>query len=96
MLKPSTIQRQLCGEIISRFEKKGLPVVRFITGYTNGRKADPGTIRGDYCMSNQQNIVHASDSPEAAEAELARFFKPEEIYELGELNLDRLYAVDEN
>ena len=73
-----------------------IAVVRFITGYTNGRKADPGTIRGDYCMSNQQNIVHASDSPEAAEAELARFFKPEEIYELGDLNLDRLYAVDEN
>ena len=147
LLKPSTIQRQLCGEIISRFEKKGLriagmkmmqlddkileahyahlvgkpffpslkasmmktpivamclegvdaiAVVRFITGYTNGRKADPGTIRGDYCMSNQQNIVHASDSPEAAEAELARFFKPEEIYDLKDLNLDRLYAIDEN
>ncbi len=46
-------------------------------------------------MSNQQNIVHASDSPEAAVAELARFFKPEEIYDLGKLNMDRLYAPDE-
>ena len=72
-----------------------IAVVRYITGYTNGRKADPGTIRGDYCMSNQQNIVHASDSPEAAAQELARFFKPEEIYDLGDLNMDRLYAVDE-
>ena len=72
-----------------------IEVVRFITGYTNGRKADPGTIRGDYCMSNQQNIVHASDSPSAAAIELARFFKPEEIFDLGDLNLDRLYAVDE-
>jgi nucleoside-diphosphate kinase len=72
-----------------------IAVVRYITGYTNGRKADAGTIRGDYCMSNQQNIVHASDSPEAAVAELARFFKPEEIYDLGKLNMDRLYAPDE-
>ena len=146
LLKPSTVQRALIGEIISRFEKKGLriagmkmmqltdeiledhyshlvkkpffpslkasmmktpvvalclegvdaiAVVRYITGYTNGRKADPGTIRGDYCMSNQQNIVHASDSPEAAVIELARFFRPEEIHNLGDLNLDRLYGVDE-
>lgn len=72
-----------------------IAVVRYITGYTNGRKADPGTIRGDYCMSNQQNIVHASDSPEAAEAELDRFFRPEEIFDLGTMNLSRLYAVDE-
>ena len=72
-----------------------IEVVRFITGYTNGRKADPGTIRGDYCMSNQQNIVHASDSPTSAANELKRSFKPEELFELGDLNLDRLYAVDE-
>ena len=72
-----------------------IAVVRYITGYTNGRKADPGTIRGDYCMSNQQNIVHASDSPEAAVQELNRFFRPEEIFDLGDLNMDRLYAVDE-
>jgi nucleoside-diphosphate kinase len=72
-----------------------IAVVRYITGYTNGRKADPGTIRGDYCMSNQQNIVHASDSPEAAVEELNRFFRPEEIFDMGDLNLDRLYAVDE-
>ena len=115
LLKPSAVQRALIGEVISRFEKKGLrdsmkktpvvamclegvdaiEVVRFITGYTNGRKAVPGTIRGDYCMSNQQNIVHASDSPSAAAIELNRFFKPEELFDFGNLNLDRLYAVDE-
>lgn len=146
LLKPSAVERALIGEIIHRFERKGLriagmkmiqldddilaehyghlkdkpffgllkasmmktpvvamclegvdaiAVVRYITGYTNGRKADPGTIRGDYCMSNQQNIVHASDSPEAAEAELQRFFRPEEIFDLGTLNLSRLYAADE-
>ncbi len=72
-----------------------IAVVRYITGYTNGRKADAGTIRGDYCMSNQQNIVHASDSPEAAEVELKRFFREGEIFDLGDLNISRLYAADE-
>ena len=146
LIKPCTIQRALVGEIVNRFEKKGLriagmkmmqltdeilaehyahlvnksfypllkesmtrtpviamclegvdaiAVVRRITGCTNGRQADPGTIRGDYCMSNQQNIVHASDSPEAAAQELVRFFRPEEIFELGDLNISRLFAADE-
>ena len=72
-----------------------IEVVRQMAGPTNGRKALPGTIRGDYSMSGQQNIVHASDSPEAAVVELARFFRPEEIFDLGDLNMDRLYAVDE-
>ncbi|MBO5964674.1 MAG: nucleoside-diphosphate kinase, partial [Bacteroidaceae bacterium] len=136
LLKPCTIERALVGEIVSRFEKKGLriagmkmmqlddeiladhyshlvgksffgilkesmmrtpviamclegidaiTVVRNITGSTNGRLADVGTIRGDYCMSNQQNIVHASDSPESAEIELKRFFRQEEIFDLGDL-----------
>ena len=80
----------LCLEGVDAIE-----VVRFITGYTNGRKANPGTIRGDYCMSNQQNIVHASDSPTSAAAEVKRFFKPEELFDMGDLNMDRLYAVDE-
>lgn len=146
LLKPCTLQRGLVGEVINRFEKKGLrlagmkmmqltdalldehyahlkdkpffrmlkdsmmstPViacclegieaiktVRAMAGATNGRNALPGTIRGDYCMSNQQNIVHASDSPETAEAELKRFFKPEEIFEYTPSNLSYLYALDE-
>jgi nucleoside-diphosphate kinase len=72
-----------------------ISVVRKMTGSTNGRNADLGTIRDDYCMSNQQNIVHASDSPKAAQAELNRFFRPEEIFDLGDLNMPRLYALDE-
>ncbi|MFM7927129.1 MAG: nucleoside-diphosphate kinase, partial [Pirellula sp.] len=110
-------QRRLIGEIIGRFERKGLNVVGmkmlrvtpelsrqhyaehvskpfypnledFITsapivamaiegleairvvremlGATNGLKAAPGTIRGDYSSSRQMNLVHASDSPESA------------------------------
>ena len=69
--------------------------VRALTGATNGRKAEPGTIRGSYCMSFQENIVHASDSPEAAEAELKRFFKDEEILEWKESRFEYLYANDE-
>lgn len=48
-------------------------VVRALAGPTNGRNAAPGTIRGTYCMSFQENIVHTSDSPETAAVELKRF-----------------------
>ena len=146
ILKPCTIQRALIGEVINRFERKGLrlcgmkmvqltdevlsehyahlsekpffqrvkdammvtPVivccfegggaieaVRLITGPTTGRKVPAGTIRGDYSMSFQENIVHASDSPETAEIELNRFFKPEEIFEYKQSTFDNLYANDE-
>ena len=52
-----------------------------MTGVTNGRNAAPGTLRGDFCMSGQANIVHASDSAENGATEVARFFKPEEIFD---------------
>lgn len=132
ILKPSTVQRGLVGEITARFERKGLrlagmkmmqltdellnehyahladkpffsrvknsmmaspviaccyegvdavQVVRSMTGATNGRAAAPGTIRGDYCVSAQENIVHTSDSPQNATEELNRFFKPEELFD---------------
>lgn len=72
-----------------------IATVRTLAGPTNGRNAAPGTIRGSYCMSFQENIVHASDSPEAAEAELKRFFKPEEILEWKQGTFNWLYANDE-
>lgn len=53
------------------------------------------TIRGDYSMSFQENIVHASDSPETAEVELKRFFKPDEIFEYKQAVFGSLYANDE-
>lgn len=146
ILKPSAVIRGLMGEVISRFEKKGLiiagmkmvqlddnilaehyahlverpffpllkksmmaspvvvmcvrgvdavAVVRAMTGATNSRKAEPGTIRGDYSMSGQQNIVHASDSVENAEIELARFFDKSEIFDFKPAMLEYLYAEDE-
>jgi len=59
-------------------------VARTMMGSTNGREAGPGTIRGDFGMSRQMNLVHGSDSPEAAERELGIYFKPEELIDFGE------------
>ena len=146
IVKPSGIQRGLCGAVISRFEQKGLiiaglklmqldekilrehyahlvdrpffpslvesmtatpvvvaavrgvdavSVVRAMTGATNSRKAEPGTIRGDFGMSGQENIIHASDSVENAEIELQRFFRADEIFEFTPANLKFLYAPNE-
>lgn len=146
ILKPSAIQRGIVGEVISRFEKKGLQivgmkmsnltdevlqihyshlvdkpfynrikesmqvspvivmalkgvdavnVVRKITGVTNGREAQPGTIRGDYSISVQENIVHASDSGETAKIELSRFFSTDEIFNYSQLTIQNIYASDE-
>lgn len=146
ILKPSAIQRGILGEVISRFEKKGLQivgmkmlnltdnqlqihyshlvdkpyygrikdsmqaspvivmalkgvdavnVVRKITGITNGRDAAPGTIRGDFSISVQENIVHTSDSIETAERELKRFFETDEIFNYPQLNIRSIYAGDE-
>ena len=147
ILKPSTVQRGLIGEIITRFERKGLRIagakmiklteellfehyahltdkpffqailesmmvtpvlviclegidavetVRLLAGPTNSRKAQPGTIRGDFSMSYQENIVHASDSLETAEVELKRFFKPEEIFNYKRITFGALYAATES
>lgn len=146
ILKPCCLQRGLIGEVIHRFERKGLQlcgmkmmqltdeilrehyahlvekpffkrikdsmeaspvivccwkgidavqVVRAMAGPTNGRQAPPGTIRGDYSMSVQENIVHASDSVETAAIEMARFFNNDEVFEFNQHQLDFLYANDE-
>lgn len=72
-----------------------IQTVRTLAGPTNGRNAAPGTIRGSYCMSYQENIVHASDSLEAAAAELQRFFREEEILDWTPRALPSIYSVDE-
>jgi len=130
IFKPDAVQRGLCGEILSRFERKGIQLVgmklmkipqslaethyephkgkpfyaglvRFMTsspvvvlalqgkdvitiarkmmGATFGSKAEPGTIRGDYGVSNSFNLIHGSDAAESAERELKLFFKPDEL-----------------
>ena len=125
LLKPDAVERRLVGEILGRFERKGLTltamklmpitpelakrhyaehvskpfypalevyitsgpivaailegpeavkVVRTMVGPTNGIDAPAGTIRGDFSLSPQQNLVHASDSPESAKREIELFF----------------------
>lgn len=125
LLKPDAVRRGLVGEIVARYEAKGLSlvalelrtidaavadqhyaehvdkdfypplrdfvtggplvaavlegdeaveVVRALNGATDGRKAAPGTIRGDLSLSNRENLVHGSDSPESAEREIALWF----------------------
>ncbi len=56
-----------------------ISVVRLMIGPTDGRQAPPGTIRGDFSLSKQYNIVHASDSPESAEFEIKVVFRDDEI-----------------
>ncbi len=146
IIKPSAIHRQLIGEVISRFERKGLrlvamkmiqlsdeilkehyahladkpfynrikesmqstpvivccwegkdcvQVVRVMSGITNSRMADAGTIRGDFSMSMQENIVHSSDSPENAEIELKRFFSTNEFFNYKRPIDTAMYSSDE-
>jgi nucleoside-diphosphate kinase len=147
LLKPDCIERRLIGQIISRFESKGLNIVAmkmlrvtpelskqhyaehvakpfypsleaFITsapivalavegldvirlirdmlGATNGLKAAPGTIRGDFSSSRQMNLVHASDSPESAARELALYFKAGDFCDHELLLTPSLRAGDES
>ncbi|MBO5614935.1 MAG: nucleoside-diphosphate kinase [Prevotella sp.] len=70
-------------------------VVRQMAGATNGRKSVPGTIRGDFSMSFQENIVHTSDSKENAAIELKRFFNDNEIFDYNMPTMSFLYAADE-
>lgn len=143
IIKPDAIQRNLVGEIIGRFERKGLKIIgmkmmhlnevllaehyahiadkpffpriqkfmqsapvivmalagagavsaiRTIVGPTKAFDAAGGTIRGDLAMSMQSNVVHASDSVENGQTEIARFFKPEEILEYQKLGEEVVYS----
>ena len=59
--------------------EKAIEAVRQTMGATDPVKASPGSIRGDFGLDIQQNLVHGSDSVESAEKEIGLFFKPEEI-----------------
>jgi nucleoside-diphosphate kinase len=58
-----------------------ISVVRNVLGATDGREAAPGTVRGDFGLDKQYNLVHASDGPDTARKEIELFFKPEEVVE---------------
>jgi len=59
--------------------REAVAAARNLMGATDGVKAPPGTIRGDFALSVQNNLVHGSDSPENAAVEIALWFRPEEL-----------------
>jgi nucleoside-diphosphate kinase len=69
--------------------------VRNLCGITKSREAAPGTIRGDWAMSIQANLVHASDSIETAQKEVARFFNASELFEYQSALTSTIYSEDE-
>ncbi|GIW72957.1 MAG: nucleoside diphosphate kinase [Planctomycetota bacterium] len=60
---------------------RAVSVVRQMMGKTFGYEAAPGTIRGDFGISNQFNLIHGSDSPESAAREVELYFRPEELHD---------------
>jgi len=75
--------------------KEAVEVTRLIVGPTNASKAPGGTVRGDFSNSTSRNVIHASDSKEAAEKEIKRFFKHDELFDYKLNNEQFLYASDE-
>ena len=94
---PSLVESMTASPVIVMCLKgvEAVAVFRAMTGVTNGRKAEPGTLRGDFCMSGQANIVHASDSVENAQIEINRFFRPEEIFDYTPSYIKFLYGPNE-
>ncbi len=60
---------------------EAISVMRNLMGPTNGRDAAPGTIRGDFGLSRQMNLMHGSDGPDAAQREIGIYFSPSELME---------------
>ena len=73
--------------------KDAIEVARKMMGSTFGSKAESGTIRGDYAVSNRFNLVHGSDSPETAEKEISIFFKKEELFDYNLNDLQWIYDM---
>ncbi len=55
-------------------------IVRKMMGKTNSADAEPGTIRGDFSLTIERNVIHGSDSPDTAKREISLFFKPDELH----------------
>jgi nucleoside-diphosphate kinase len=74
---------------------EAVATVRTLCGVTNGREADPGTIRGDLSISVQANIVHASETPRVAQDEIDAFFSSAELFEYADRHRMLLYSKRE-
>ena len=94
---PSLLNSMMASPVIVMCLKgrDAIAVIRGMVGATNARNAAPGTIRGDFGMSSQENIIHASDSEENGVIETNRFFKPEEIFDYTPFALKYIYAPGE-
>lgn len=94
---PSILRSMMACPVIAMCLKgvDAVAVVRAMTGVTNSRNAAPGTIRGDFGMSGQENIIHASDSPENGVIETNRFFKADEIFDYTPVSMNFTYSADE-
>jgi nucleoside-diphosphate kinase len=75
--------------------KDAINTVRQLCGITKAREAAPGTIRGEFAMSVQTNLIHCSDGLETAEVEVPRFFKPEEIFDYADALEHYIYNSSE-
>ena len=74
---------------------EAIKVLRDMMGPTNGRNAAPGTIRGDYGVSRQMNLIHGSDGLEAAQREIGIYFRPDELCDYTPTLGDWVCADDE-
>ncbi|MEW6743679.1 MAG: nucleoside-diphosphate kinase [Planctomycetota bacterium] len=74
--------------------KNAIAVCRKMMGGTFGSKAEPGSIRGDFGVSDSFNLIHGSDSPEAAHRELDLFFRPEELHDYDLATWEWIYDAD--
>jgi nucleoside-diphosphate kinase len=73
--------------------KNAVSVMRAINGATNPANAATGSIRGDFALDTGRNLVHASDSPEAAKREISIHFKDSEILEYSRVDKAWVYEV---
>lgn len=73
----------------------GVATIRKIIGVTRGRDAEPGTVRGDFAMSQQYNLIHASENAEIAEREIALMFDKSEIFEWDKMDYKQIYTDEE-
>jgi nucleoside-diphosphate kinase len=74
---------------------RAIATTRLIVGQTKGYEAAPGTIRGDFSLSIQSNLVHASDPDENPEDEIKRFFSKDELFDYQRIDFDFLYGNEE-
>ena len=71
-------------------------IVRKLMGYTFGQDAEPGTIRGDFAISDRYNLIHCSDTAEAAENEIRLFFSEEELLDYDTTDLHWIYDAQKS